>query len=57
MTLKKNNATKTQIQALMHEDEDLLKNLVQMVVQQVLEAEMDEALAGTARAAGPAGPL
>lgn len=42
MTLKKNNVTKKEIQALMSQDEDLLKGLVQMVVQEFLEAEMNE---------------
>jgi putative transposase len=44
MTLKKSNVSKSEIKAMLREDEDLLKGLVQIVVQQFLEAEMDEAV-------------
>lgn len=41
MTRKERRVTKTEIQAL-KSDEDLLKGLVQMAVQEFLEAEMNE---------------
>jgi putative transposase len=44
MTRKKNSAKKTSWKELMSEDADFLKPLMREVVQQVLEAEMDEAL-------------
>ena len=44
MTRSHRNVTKPEIKALLSADEDLLKGLVQIVLQQVLEAEMDEAL-------------
>ncbi len=43
MTRKQNNA-KVDWKALMSQDEDFMKGLIQEVVQQVLEAEMDETL-------------
>ena len=44
MTRKKNSAKKVSWKELMSEDADFLKPLMREVVQQVLEAEMDEAL-------------
>jgi putative transposase len=44
MTLKKNAGEKNEIQALMQQDPDLLRGLVQLVVQEFLEAEMNETL-------------
>jgi putative transposase len=44
MTRKQDNAKKTNWKAIMAEQEDFLRPLVQEVVQQVLEADMDEAL-------------
>ena len=44
MTLKKNAGVKNEIQALMQQDPDLLRGLVQLVVQEFLEAEMNETL-------------
>jgi len=44
MTLKKSGVTKNEIQALMQQDPDLIRGLVQLVVQEFLEAEMNEAL-------------
>lgn len=44
MTRKKNSAKKKSWKELMSEDADFLKPLMREVVQQVLEAEMDEAL-------------
>jgi len=44
MTRKQNNAKQINWKALMAEQSDFLRPLVQEVVQQVLEAEMDEAL-------------
>src|ERR1700712_5515205 len=45
MTRKENSAKKQSWKELMNEDADFLKPLLREVVQQVLEAEMDEALA------------
>lgn len=44
MTRKQDNAKRRNWKALMAEQEDFLRPLIQEVVQQVLEAEMDEAL-------------
>ena len=44
MTRNHRNVTKPEIKALLSADEDLLKGLVQIVLQQVLEAEMEDAL-------------
>ncbi len=44
MTLKKSGVTKNEIQALMQQDPDLRRGLVQLVVQEFLEAERNEAL-------------
>jgi putative transposase len=45
MTRKKDNAEKLNWKELMSEEADFLRPLMREVVQQVLEAEMDEALA------------
>jgi putative transposase len=42
MTLKKRNAKADEVKTLVAADEDLLRVMVQEVVQDVLEAEMDE---------------
>jgi putative transposase len=42
MTRKQDSANKTDWKALISEQQDFLRPLVQQVVQQVLEAEMDE---------------
>lgn len=44
MTRKQDSAKKTNWKELMAEQEDFLRPLVQEIVQQVLEAEMDEAI-------------
>jgi putative transposase len=44
MTRKNDNKTRQSLQAMMSESEDLLRPLVQMAVQEFLEAEMNEAL-------------
>jgi len=44
MTQKKNRITVSEIKELLAKDQDFLRPLVEEVVQQVLEAEMDEAL-------------
>lgn len=44
MTRQQTTLSKTEIKALITQDEDLLKGLVQMAVQEFLEAEMNEAL-------------
>ena len=44
MTRKNDNKTRQSLQAMMSENEDLLRPLVQMAVQEFLEAEMNEAL-------------
>jgi transposase-like protein len=44
MTRKKDSAKKVDWKALMAGQEDFLRPLIQEVIQQVLEAEMDEAL-------------
>ena len=44
MTRRKNSAKKLNLKELIGEQEDLLRELVQHIVQQVLEAEMDEAV-------------
>ena len=44
MTRKKDNAKKLNLKEMMAEDEDFLRILIQQTVQQVLEAEMDEAI-------------
>jgi transposase-like protein len=44
MTRKKDSAKKLDWKAMMAGQEDFLRPLIQAVVQQVLEAEMDEAL-------------
>jgi transposase-like protein len=45
MTRKKNSAKQLNLKEIFAEQEDFLRTLIQPVVQQVLEAEMDEALA------------
>ena len=45
MTRKKDSAKKLDWKAMMAGQEDFLRPLIQEVVEQVLEAEMDEALA------------
>ena len=53
MTRKQNNAKKPNWKEVLAEQEDFLRPLIQEVVQQVLEAEMEEALgAGKGRAHG-----
>lgn len=44
MTKKDNKQTKQGIKALIHEDEDLLRMLMKTALQEVLEAEMEEAV-------------
>ena len=44
MTRKKNSAKKLDLKEIFAEQEDFLRLLIQQTVQQVLEAEMDEAL-------------
>ena len=44
MTQKTGNKTVKELKAMLVEDEDLLRPIVQIVVQELLEAEMDEAV-------------
>ncbi|MBV9500394.1 MAG: hypothetical protein JO138_13565 [Acidobacteriaceae bacterium] len=44
MTRRKNSANKLSLRQVLAEQEDFLRTLVQQVVQQVLEAEMEEAV-------------
>ena len=44
MTRKKNTAKQLNLKEIFAEQEDFLRGLIQQVVQQVLEAEMDEAV-------------
>jgi transposase-like protein len=47
MTRKKDSAKQINWKELMAEQEDFLRPLIREVIQQVLEGEMDEALAAT----------
>ena len=44
MTRRKNTAKQLKLKEIFAEQEDFLKGLIQQVVQQVLEAEMDEVI-------------
>jgi transposase-like protein len=44
MTRKQDNANRLDLKRIFTEQEDFLRGLIQQVVQQVLEAEMEEAL-------------
>ena len=46
MTKNENKLSKEEIKLLMEQDTDFLKPMVQFVVQEVLEAEMSEAVGG-----------
>lgn len=47
MTRKKNKKTVSELKAIIGQDDDLIRGIVQMTVQEFLEAEMNEALGAT----------
>jgi transposase-like protein len=47
MTRKKNKNTVSELKAIIGQDDDLIRAIVQMAVQEFLEAEMNEALGAT----------
>ena len=49
MTKNENKLSREEIKLLMEQDNDFLKPMVQFVVQQVLEAEMSEAVCAEGR--------
>ena len=43
-TTNKNNSISSQVKEILTQDGDLLRNIIQQVLQEMLEAEMDQAL-------------